>query len=92
MTGRRFGFGTIREGSLAPKIPLGSLAPRRVPHSSGFGFPESNEEKGNRVRVLAVSMIASQRIVPGLETDAFLPIEHCVHPKNEAREWPLSGF
>lgn len=58
------GSGTIREGSLAPKIPLGSLAPRRVPHSSGFGFPESKRRKGNRVRVLAVSMIASQRIRP----------------------------
>ena len=58
------GSGTIREGSLAPKIPLGSLAPRRVPHSSGFGFPESKRRKGNRVRVLAVSMIASQGIRP----------------------------
>lgn len=58
------GSGTIREGSLAPKIPLGSLAPRCVPHSSGFGFPESKRRKGNRVRVLTVSMIAIQGIRP----------------------------
>ena len=86
------GSGTIREGSLAPKIPLGSLASRRVPHSSGFGSPESKRRKGNRMRVLAVSMIASRRIRPGSETDAFSPNRALRPSENEAREWPLSGF